>query len=70
MLAPAGTPRSVVERLNKVVVEILHSEEVRKIFSSQGAVPVGNTTSEYAQFIKNEIKNMAKVVKDAGLKPN
>ena len=70
MLAPAGTPRSVVERLNKVVVEILHSEEVRKIFSSQGAVPVGNTTSEYAQFIKSEIKNMAKIVNDAGLKPN
>jgi len=70
MLAPAGTPRPVVESLNKVIVEILNTEEVRKIFSGQGAVPVGNTTSEYAGFIKSEIEKMAKVVKDAGLKPN
>ncbi len=70
MLAPAGTPRLVVESLNKVIVEILNSEDVRKIFSSQGAVPIGNTTSEYAGFIKSEIEKMAKVVKDAGLKPN
>jgi len=70
MLAPAGTPRSVVESLNKVIVEILNSEEVRKIFSGQGAVPIGNTTSEYARFINSEIEKMAKVVKDAGLKPN
>lgn len=69
MLAPAGTPRLVVENLNKVIVETLNSEDVRKIFSSQGAVPIGNTTSEYAGFIKSEIEKMAKIVKDAGLKP-
>lgn len=69
MLAPAGTPRSVIEILNKVIVEILNSEEVRKIFSSQGAVPIGNSAPEYAKFINSEIEKMAKVVKDAGLNP-
>lgn len=70
MLAPAGTPRDVVEKLNKTIVEILNTVEVRKIFTSQGAVPVGNSTAEYGKFIKSELSKMAKVVSEAGLKPN
>jgi len=70
MLAPAGTPRPIIETLNKVIVEIIKTEEVRKIFSSQGAVPVGNSVTEYTDFIRTEIGKMAKVVKEAGLKPN
>ncbi len=69
MLAPAGTPRSVIDILNRAIVETLNSEEVRKIFSSQGAVPIGNSVTEYAKFITTEIEKMAKVVKDAGLNP-
>lgn len=70
MLAPAGTPRPIIETLNKAIVEVLNSEEVRKIFYSQGAVPVGNSTAEYGAFIRSEILKMEKVVKEAGLKSN
>jgi tripartite-type tricarboxylate transporter receptor subunit TctC len=66
ILAPAGTPQGIVEKLNKKIVEVLNTPEVRKSLLNQGAVPTTNTSAEYAEYIRAEISKLAKVVKDAG----
>ena len=65
MLAPAGTPKSVVARLNKEVVAALAAPELNERLSAEGAEPAANTPEEFAAFIKNELVKWAKVTKAA-----
>ena len=67
ILAPAGTPQSVVKKLNKEIVAVLNMPEVRKSFLSKGATPTSSSPGEYARYIRSEIKKLAKVAKDVGL---
>ena len=66
--APAGTPRPVVERLNKEINAILDSDEVKKIFDEQGAVRVPISPAEFAKFYDTELEKWGKVVKAADIK--
>lgn len=66
ILAPARTPGAVVETLHKDIAEVLKITEVRQLFESQGATPVGNTPAEYAEYLRAEISKLAKIVKDSG----
>jgi tripartite-type tricarboxylate transporter receptor subunit TctC len=65
--APAATPAAIVERLNKVVSEILRSNAVRQRFSAIGAEASPGTSEEFAAFVRNDIARWKKVVKDAGI---
>ncbi|MBA3598524.1 MAG: tripartite tricarboxylate transporter substrate binding protein [Methylibium sp.] len=65
VLAPAGTPKELVARLNAEMVKIIHSPEFRKRMDEIGAEPIGNTTEQMAQQIKDETDKFAKLVKDA-----
>lgn len=67
ILAPAGTPQSIVNKLNKEIVAVLNMPEVRKSFLDKGATPTSNSPGEYAKYIRSEIKKLAKVAKDVGL---
>ena len=67
---PAGTPPPIVERLNKEINAILTSDEVKKQFDAQGAVPVPMSVAEFAKFYDTEKEKWGKVVKAAGIKPN
>ncbi len=67
ILAPAGTPPSIVDKLNKNLVAILRDAEVRKWMQSQGADAIGDTPSEFAAYIKTETAKWACVVKEAGV---
>ncbi|MGH8618024.1 MAG: tripartite tricarboxylate transporter substrate binding protein [Burkholderiales bacterium] len=69
VLTTAGTPKPVVDRLNRELVRIVASPDVREKFSQQGAEPETNTPAEYERFIKAEITKWAKVVREAGIKP-
>ena len=69
LMAPAGTPREIVAKLNRSVVSALQDPKVKELFTSSGADPVGNTPEEFAALVKSEIAKWAKVVKAAGLKP-
>ena len=64
ILAPAGTPKEVAERLNTEMVKIIHSSEFRKRMEEIGADPIGNTQEQMAQQIKSETEKFAKLVKD------
>lgn len=68
MLAPAGTPRGVIVKLNAEVVKAVQSPAVKERFASLGTEPVGNSPEACAEFIRSEIAKWAKVVKASGAK--
>jgi tripartite-type tricarboxylate transporter receptor subunit TctC len=68
MLAPAGTPRAIVDTLQRHVVEILKNGDVREKLLAQGLEPVGDTPTEFASIIAAELVKWRKVVAAAGVK--
>jgi tripartite-type tricarboxylate transporter receptor subunit TctC len=66
LLAPAGTPKDIVAKLNAASVKALASPEMRERLAAQGAEPMGNTPDQFAVFIKAEIDKWAKIVKASG----
>jgi tripartite-type tricarboxylate transporter receptor subunit TctC len=68
ILAPAGTPKDIVNKLQQEIAKALSSPAVKEKMVSQGADPVGNTPEQFAAHIKSESLKWAKVVKDAGAK--
>ena len=68
LLAPAGTPPEVVNRVQQEVAKALASPAVKEKLLAQGAIPSGNSPQEFAKFIDAEIKKWAPVVKASGAK--
>src|SRR4051812_15084863 len=68
LVAPAGTPREIVAKLNAEVLKILAMPDVRERFLAQGVEPLGSTPDEFATHIRAQMDKWAKVVKDAGVK--
>jgi tripartite-type tricarboxylate transporter receptor subunit TctC len=68
LMAPAGTPRPVLEKLNAEVNKILASAEVREIWGRQGAQPMGMSIDAFDKFLRADIAKWAKVVKISGAK--
>ena len=68
LLAPAGTPKDVLDKLHNETVKALATPAVRKKFDELGLEPVGTTPAEFATIIKKETPEWAKVIKDAGIK--
>jgi len=68
LLAPAGTSREIVARLNTEVANALREPDARARLYSIGADPMNNTPEEFAAFIKSEMAKWAKVVKTAGIR--
>lgn len=68
ILAPAGTPRPIVDKLQQTLAKALQSPEMREKLLSQGAEAAGNTPEQFAQFIQSEHVKWAKVVKASGAK--
>jgi len=66
LLAPAGTPKPVVDRLHADVVKIL-AGPTRQRLEAQGFEPDGGTPAAFAAYIRSEIAKWAKVIKDAGI---
>lgn len=68
LLAPAGTPRAVVERLNAEALKALASAEVKEKLTVLGAEPMPMSPAAFDAFLRAETARMAQVVKDAGIK--
>ena len=68
LLAPAGTPADVVNRLQQETAKALNSPAMKEKLLAQGAIPSGNTPAEFAKLIEAEIKKWAPVVKASGAK--
>lgn len=68
MIAPAGVPRAIVEKLAKEVAVIVQSPEMVKTFEASGAIAVGSTPAVFTAFLKSETAKWGKVIKEAGIK--
>ena len=69
ILAPAGTPRAIVDRWHRETVRALKDPEVRDRLVADGADPVGSTPEEFAAYLRAETVKWAKVVKAIGIRP-
>ncbi|MFL5047748.1 MAG: tripartite tricarboxylate transporter substrate binding protein [Xanthobacteraceae bacterium] len=68
LLAPAGTPRDVIDKLARVANEAIKSDDVRTALRTAGLDPLGSTPDEFARYIVSEVQKGAAVVQAAGLK--
>jgi len=68
MLAPAGTPATIVQTLHDQMVAVLKLEDIRERLLVQGLEPVGNTPAEFSSIIASELTKWRKVVAAAGMK--
>jgi tripartite-type tricarboxylate transporter receptor subunit TctC len=69
LLAPAGTPKDVVAKLNAEVNKALAAPDVKERLAGAGIEPAGGTPAQFGSFIESEMKRWAKVAKDAGIQP-
>jgi len=69
LMAPAGTPAKVVEKLNAAVNELVKSPDIVKLWTDQGAVPMAMTVAEFDRFLRADIVKWAEVVKTFSGKP-
>ncbi len=68
-LAPAGTPREIVNRLAAETAKAVASSDIKGRFETAGIEPVGSTPAEAGKFLDDEIAKWAKVISTAGVKP-
>jgi tripartite-type tricarboxylate transporter receptor subunit TctC len=69
LMAPAGTPKPVIDKLNAEVNKVLKKPEVLAAWDKQGAVPLVMTPAEFDAYLRKDIEKWAGVVKAAGLAP-
>ncbi len=67
ILAPAGTPRSVIDRLAAAAATALEAPDVKTAFAAQGFDPLIGTPDEFAAFYRGEVEKWRKVIETAGL---
>ena len=68
VLAPAGTPREIIARLNGEIIRALNQPDFRSLLTNNSIDPIGSTPEQLGAYIRSEIKKYAKVVKDADVR--
>jgi tripartite-type tricarboxylate transporter receptor subunit TctC len=68
VVAPAGVPRAVIDKLGRELAEIVRTPEIGRRFEADGAAPVGSTPQQFAAFLKAEMQKWEKVIREAGIK--
>jgi len=68
LVAPAGTPKAVVDRLNAEVAKVLKTPEMKEKMTGLGTDVVANSPEQFAQYLREETAKWSKIVKDAGIK--
>lgn len=70
IMAPAGTPKQIVERLNAAITKVTSRSDVRDAWGKQGATPLTMTVAQYETYLHGDIAKWAKVVKISGARPD
>ncbi len=68
IMAPAGTPKEIVERLNQEIARIVAKPSIKEAWARQGAVPMAMSPAEFGAFMKSDIDKWAGVIQRAGIK--
>ncbi len=68
ILAPAGTPQPIIDKLHGAIEDVLNSDDTKKYLDKQGATPVHMSSAEFGKYVASEIAKWGPVVKKAGMK--
>jgi tripartite-type tricarboxylate transporter receptor subunit TctC len=69
LMAPAGTPKAVIDKLNAALNEVVKRPDIVKLWKDQGAIPMSMTTEEFDKFLRGDIVKWGNVVKTFAEKP-
>jgi tripartite-type tricarboxylate transporter receptor subunit TctC len=69
VLAPAKTPRPIINKLNAEIVRILKLPDVRKQLENEGYIPVGNTPEEFTAHVQARMAEWSKLLRELNVKP-
>jgi tripartite-type tricarboxylate transporter receptor subunit TctC len=70
VLAPAGTPREIVQRLSTEIASLVKTDELRQRFEGMGTLPVGSTPEAFERFIADETAKWGEVIRRAKVTPD
>jgi tripartite-type tricarboxylate transporter receptor subunit TctC len=70
ILAPAKTPRAIIDRLHDEIVKVIRAPEIAADIVAQGIEPIGNTPEEFGRIIRTDIERWAKILKGAKTQAN
>ena len=68
LMAPAATPRPVLEKLNAELNKVISAPDVKENWSKQGAVPMGMSVDEFGKFLREDVQKWSKLVKATGMR--
>jgi tripartite-type tricarboxylate transporter receptor subunit TctC len=68
LMAPAATPKPILERLSNEVRKVINAPDVKDNWAKQGAVPMAMAPEEFGKFVREDIAKWGKLVKDTGMK--
>jgi tripartite-type tricarboxylate transporter receptor subunit TctC len=69
LMAPKGTPKAVVDKLNAEVNKVLNRPETKEAWAKQGAIPLNMSPAEFDAYLRKDIEKWANVIEKAGIKP-
>jgi tripartite-type tricarboxylate transporter receptor subunit TctC len=67
-MAPTGTPKAIVDKLNAGVNKVLSQPETKAAWAKQGATPLSMSPAEFDKYLRGDIDKWANVIKKAGIK--
>ncbi len=70
IMAPAGTPKPIVDKLNAEINKVIARPDVKEAWAKQGAVPMTMNAAEFDKYLRDDIEKWAKVVQASGIKAN
>jgi tripartite-type tricarboxylate transporter receptor subunit TctC len=70
LLAPAGTPRPIIDKLHAELAKIIHSPESVERLAAVGAFPVASKPEQFAEYLRQEVQIWGKIVRENGIKAN
>jgi len=69
-MAPAGTPRAIVDKLNAEITRAANASEMKEAWAKQGAIAMSMSPDEFGRFLRDDIEKWARIVKISGAKPD
>jgi tripartite-type tricarboxylate transporter receptor subunit TctC len=69
LMAPAGTPKAIVDKLNAEIGKVVSTPETKELWGKQGAVPLVMSPAEFDAYVRADIEKWANVIHKAGIKP-
>ncbi len=70
LMAPRGTPKAVVDKLNEVVTRIVAQPDVKQLWTKQGATAMSMNPAVFDKYLRDDIAKWARLIKSAGIKPD